>query len=104
MGGKLWLMPMQPSPIAETRRPCPSVRVFIVSPSVCFGSGLRIVTRGRQRTVVALRPGRQILAQCLADHRRDRDPVAGHATDQRASELRFELERLERREIGRTTE
>jgi hypothetical protein len=29
MGGKLWLMPMQPSPIAETSRPAPSVRLCI---------------------------------------------------------------------------
>ena len=28
-GGKLWLIPMQPRPIAETSRPCPSVRFFI---------------------------------------------------------------------------
>ncbi|HET7759350.1 MAG TPA: hypothetical protein VFK62_05465 [Gaiellaceae bacterium] len=32
IGGKLWLMPMQPSPIDETSRFWPSVRVFIVCP------------------------------------------------------------------------
>src|SRR3954452_6425612 len=38
IGGKLWLMPMQPSPIAETSRFCPSVRLFMsVSPR---GNGL----------------------------------------------------------------
>ena len=31
-GGKLWLMPMQPSPIAETSRLSPSVRFSIASP------------------------------------------------------------------------
>src|SRR3954453_3806691 len=31
IGGKLWLMPMQPSPIAETSRFCPSVRFFMSS-------------------------------------------------------------------------
>src|SRR5215203_754828 len=30
--GNAWLRPMQPSPIAETSRPCPSVRVSIRCP------------------------------------------------------------------------
>ena len=31
LGPKLWLIPMQPKPIAETSRPLPSVRVSICS-------------------------------------------------------------------------
>jgi hypothetical protein len=30
-GGKLWLIPMHPRPIADTSSPCPSLRVLMAT-------------------------------------------------------------------------